>query len=550
MSRFGHVLVGVVTIVLLAGSCTRTEAGSGSQNQQSSQVPLIRLAAGPDGFPSPLTGRRLASIQAGLMFDTLVWKDATGSPIGWLAQSWEESSDGTQWTFHLHDGILWQDGTPLTASDVVFTYNYLISGPGRAAAGIFGSVFVGNFVGVVATTPDTVVFTMKQPWGTFLTGIAGLVLVLPQHIWGSVADPATFKGAPSVIGSGPYRLKSFDRATGSADFVANDSYFLGRPVVRQIEFVPAPDQLLALKKGNIDAANAGTEDQLPTQALDTFTSSRYGTVTGPSDWNRALHFNLNAGYPFNDVRFRQAVAYAVDRQDLVNRVLFGHGVPGSPGGLAPTNPYFAPSLPAYDHNVAMADGLLDAVGLVRPAGGGMRRLANGQPFTITLQTSSEFSNETAVLISEYLRSVGIAVTIDTLDPTTADSNAAAGTYQTTLVGDTGVGEDPDILLRIDLSPKTVTTVSKAHGYDNATVEALGQAEIFTENNVARKTDLQQIQRQVALDIPFISLYYPTPEEIFVRKVFSNWYFTPTGFQGFQTGVINKQAFVTGRKTGS
>jgi peptide/nickel transport system substrate-binding protein len=87
------------------------------------------------------------------MFDTLVWHDASSTAIQWLATSWQRSPDGTQWTFTIRDGVKWQDGTPLTASDVAFTYNYLIHGPGQAAAGIFGAVFIGNFKDVAAVGP-------------------------------------------------------------------------------------------------------------------------------------------------------------------------------------------------------------------------------------------------------------------------------------------------------------------------------------------------------------------------------------------------------------
>ncbi|HEX3426010.1 MAG TPA: ABC transporter substrate-binding protein [Acidimicrobiales bacterium] len=512
-------------------------------------MPLIRLAAGPDGFPSPVTGVRLAGIQASLVFDTLVWKSPSGAIAGWLARSWQESADGTTWTFTLHPGVTWQDGTPMTAADVAFTYNYLISGPGHAAAGIFGSVFIGDFVGVTAPDASTVVFQFKRPWAPFLTNIAGLVLILPQHIWSTVTNPATFTGSSSMVGTGPYRLASFDRATGSADFVANDRYFMGPPKVRRIEFVPAPDPLLSLKQGDIDAANLYTEDQLPTEVLTSFSPSKYGTVTGTSDWDRALYFNLDAGFPYNNVTFRQAVDDAVNRPALVSTVLFGHGMPGSSGGLAPSNPYFAPGLPADNFDPTGADSLLDSIGLTRPAGGGMRQLPGGHPFTVTLQTSTEFSNETAQLVAEDLHAVGLAVDVDQLDATTADKNAATGNYQMALVGTAGPGEDPDLLLRINLSPKTIATTSKSWGYDNPTVETLGNDELFSPSMAARTADFRQIQQAVADDVPFIPLYFPTPEAIFNKTVFDQWYFTPGGFRANATGVLNKAVFVTGRKGG-
>ncbi len=548
MARRNGALAGFLALVLVLSACAghgsaQTTAGVG----RAAQVARIRLAAGPDGYPSPITGRRLAGVQASLIFDTLVWKDSTGAVIPWLASSWERTTDGTEWTFHIRDGVKWQDNTPLTADDVAFTYNYLISGPGLAAAGLFGSVFKDDFIDVRATTTDTVVFRFKKPWATFLAGIAGLVLILPEHIWATVTDPAKFVGPQSVVGSGPYRLASFDPASGSAAFVANDSFALGRPYVRRIEFVPAPDQLLALQRGDIDAANAGSEDQVPAQALKAFPSSRFGTVAGPDDWNRVLHFNLARGFPYDDVRFRQAIAYAIDRKDMVNRILFGRGLPGSPGGLSPASAYFAPDLPAYDRDLAKARALLEAAGLRDLHGDGKRDLPDGRPFVMQLQTSTEFSTKAAELVSEYLRQVGIGVNVTALDPTTADANALHGNYDTALIGYSAIGGDPDLMMRIRLSPKAIATVWKAQGYDNPTADSLGLQQLFTADDAPRKDLIRQLQHIVADDVPFIPLYMPTPTEIFVRNVFSAWYFTPEGFLGGYSGVVNKQVFVTGKK---
>jgi peptide/nickel transport system substrate-binding protein len=550
MSRRNRVLAALTAVILVLSACaSHNRAQTSTGDGHPAQVDRIRLAAGNDGFPSPITGHRLAAVQASLMFDTLVWKDSTGAVIPWLASSWDRSADGTEWTFHIRDGVRWQDNTPLTAADVAFTYNYLISGPGLAAAGLFGSVWMGDFIDVRATAADTVVFRFKRPWATFLAGVAGLIFILPEHIWAKVTDPARFVGPQSVIGSGPYRLASFDQASGSAAFVANDSFSLGRPYVRRIEFVPAPDELLALQHGDIDAANAGAEDQVPAQALKAFSSSRYATVAGPNDWNRVLHFNLTRGFPYDDVRFRQAIAYAIDRKDMVNRILFGRGLPGSPGGLSPASSYFAPDLPAYDRDLGKARALLDAAGLKDLRGDGKRDLPDGQPFVMQLQTSTEFSTKAAELVSEYLRQVGIGVDITALDPTTADANALHGNYDAALIGYSAIGGDPDIMMRIRLSPKAIPAVWKAKGYDNQAADALGLQQLFTADDAPRKDLVRQIQHIVADDVPFIPLYMPTPSEIFVRTVFSAWYFTPEGFLGGYSGVVNKQAFVTGKKVG-
>jgi peptide/nickel transport system substrate-binding protein len=536
----------VLALCVLAGACSPASTSVGGTARQ---VARLRLAAGPPKYPSPVTGGRVAGAQVDLMFDNLVWKDAAGQVIPWLATDWTNSPDGTEWRYTIRDGVTWQDGVPLTNRDVVFSYNYFIKGPGAVPAGIFGAVFNENFQEVVTEGPNQVVFRMKRPWATFLVGITALVPILPEHIWGTVTDPARFTGPETVIGSGPYRMESYDETTGSAAYVANDSFFLGPPHVRRIEFVPAPDQLVALQRGDIDAADAGTEDQLPDAALAPFRRAPFDTIAGPSDWNRALHFNLSKGFPFDNVAFRQAVASAVDRDDLVKRILFGQGVPGSPGGLAPSNPWAAPNLPAYPHDVVRAKALLDSIGLKDLDGDGARDLPDGRRFSPELQTSAQYSPKTAELIAEYLREVGIAVRIRSLDQPSADSAALKGDYEMAVIGYGGVGNDPDVLMRIRLSARAIPLVSKAWGYSNPRVEQLGTEQLFTANDASRRAAVEEIQRIVADEVPFISLYLPTPQQAFAKATFDAWYFTPGGIGGGRSGAVNKLPFVTGKKAG-
>ncbi len=541
----------VLAVCLLAAGCSEnTSSGSGApEGARPAQVERLRLAAGPPRYPSPVTGNRVSGAQVDLMFDHLVWKDGAGEVIPWLATAWSNSADGTEWRYTIRDGVKWHDGTPLTNRDVVFTYEYFTKGPALAPAGIFGAVFNENFREVVAEGPSEVVFRMKRPWATFLLGITALVPILPEHIWGPVTDPTRFTGPQAVIGSGPYRLESYDEATGSAAYVANDSYFLGPPHVRRIEFVPAADQLLALQRGDIDAADAGTEDQLPEAALAPFRQGRFETITGPSDWNRALHFNLSKGFPFDNVDFRRAVAAVVDLDDLVKRILFGQGVAGSPGGLAPSNPWAAPGLPAPARDLAQARALLDQIGMKDADGDGVRDLPDGRRFAPELQTGTRFSSKTAELIAEYLREVGIAVRIRTLDQATADSNALRGEYEMAVLGYGGVGGDPDVQMRIRLSPRAIALVSKAWGYSNPRVEELGTQQLFTASDGSRRAAVAEVQRIVANEVPFVSLYFPTPQLTFDKATFDAWYFTPGGIGGGRTGALNKHVFVTGKKAG-
>jgi peptide/nickel transport system substrate-binding protein len=182
-------------------------------------------------------------------------------------------------------------------------------------------------------------------------------------------------------------------------------------------------------------------------------------------------------------------------------------------------------------------------------GDGVRDLPDGRKFTPELQTSAQFSPRTAELISEYLRQVGIAVRIRTLDVTSADSAALKGEYEMAVIGYGGVGNDPDVLMRIRLSPRAIPLVSKAWGYNNPRIEELGTQQLFALGDASRRAAVNEIQRIVAEEVPFLSLYLPTPQLVFDKATFAAWYFTPGGVGGGRPGAINTHVFATGKKAG-
>jgi peptide/nickel transport system substrate-binding protein len=548
-SLAARVIAATVVVVGSVGcSTTATKAPSGpAAASGGASAERVRTAGGPWGYPSPFAYSKGPGLVHDLfLFDTLVWKDSTGKPIPWLAASWQHSTDFKEWRLTLRDGVKWHDGQALTADDVVFTFDYMTKGPGRTTPGI---VRLPEISEVVADGATGVVIRLPRPFAPF-EGLLGRIPIIPRHVWADVAEPARFQGPGAVMGSGPYMLDSYDGATNSYRYNANPSYFLGAPAVQHLEFVPAPDELLALQRGDLDAATLGLEERaVPDAQLKVFDNPSFGTITAPGELNRALHFNLAKGFPFDDKRFRQAMAFAVDRKDLVNRVLFGRGEPGSLGGLAPTNDYLAKDLPVYDRDTVRAQALLDDIGLKDTNGDGVRDRPDGSPFTPELQTDSRFSPQTADLVKEYLRQAGVNLTIKVLDPTAADASAAQGNYQMALIGYGGLGGDPD-LLRTRLS-STIRggDFSRIPGYNNPRFEELAGQQLTSTDDAQRRQLVQDMQRVVADDVPMISLYLPTRLTIYAKKVFDAWYFTPGGVFGGYPGPLNKHAFVTGKKTG-
>ena len=552
--RGSRVRLALALLVLLAGCGGDDDGNSGAQgdNGGPAAVEQLRLRGGPFGYPSPFAYvRGPGLVYAGFAFDTLVWKDSTGQLIPWLATEWTHSPDGREWRFTLRDGVRWHDGQPLTAEDVAFSFQYLTRGPGRQT-GVIHTQGVDVIAEAVAEAPNRVVVRLQRPYAPFEESIAGRLLIIPRHVWADVTDPARLREPRALVGSGPYRVESADEGTGRYLFTANDDHFLGRAYVRRLELSPSPDPLRALERGEVDAGSFFLEEQgPPEQALAAFSDrDRWGRIESPGEWTRALHFNMTKGFPYADKAFRQAIAYAVDRKDLVDRILLGRGQPGSAGILAPSHPFAAKDLPAYDRDVEKAKALLDQIGLRDTNGDGKRDLPDGMPFSPELLTSSQFSPKTPELVKEYLRAVGIEVRINSLDGPAADEATTRGAYELALIGYGGLGGDPDFPLRLRLSSRVpARSFFNVLGYENPQYEDLAARQSTMLDAGQRKNVVQDIQRIVAEDLPSLPLYVPTRLLIFRKGGFDAWYFTPGGVWGAYPGPENKQAFVTGRTTG-
>lgn len=519
--------------------------GGSKQPATSGPVNLLRLSGGQWGYPSPFAYVRGPGLVFALfIFDTLIWKDSTGKFIPWLASDWKSSSNGLTWTFTIRGNAKWHDGTPVTAQDAAFTFLYFKSLPPQEV-GIVGAI---PFISDASASADKLTITLNTPYAPFEEYVAGRIPIIPQKVWDGVASPSKKRDDSAVIGSGPYKLTSWDQAQGSYRFTANPHFYLGEPIVRELQFVPSTNDLLSLQGGTIDGGGPNLEQGLPKSTIAGFTSKGLAVARGYGGWTRGLFFNMDRGFPYNQVAFRQAVAYAVDRKALITRILYDQGVPGSLGTLSPDNTWLAPGLPTYDHDAAKAASLLDSIGL-KAGPGGVRTKPDGGPFNPVLTTSTQFSAETAQLVANDLKSVGVNVTLSSLDGPSADAASAAGNYDLALVGYGGLIGDPDNM-RTQLSPRVkASSFTRVHGYTNQQFADLADRQLRAADPAQRRQLVQEMQKIVAADVPLLQLYVPYGLWIYRKDRFSSWYFTPGGVFGGYPGTLNKHAFVTGRKTG-
>ncbi len=260
-----------------------------------------------------------------------------------LAESWSPNDDGSEWTFKLRAGVKWHDGTPFTADDVVATIDRLSVGNLKAY------VEAGAATAVDETT---VKIALLIPDGQFPYQLS---IYNPQ----SLITPADYETGTTLdgrpTGTGPFKLEKYDIATG-ATFVRNDDWWGGKPKLDKVEFVFSDD--IATQITGVLADQADAIVLFAVVGGDALLSNpdvTVGSIPGAS--HRQLWMNSREG-TFADKRIRQAVAYGIDRQELVDVVLKGKGAIGNDHPIAPTYEFFDASQPQRERDIDKAKGLL------------------------------------------------------------------------------------------------------------------------------------------------------------------------------------------------
>jgi peptide/nickel transport system substrate-binding protein len=523
---------------LALGSCsTETTA------KPVSGRPLLHLAGSDYGFPSPFAyirgpGYWLMSF----IYDSLLWKDDSGRLIPWLAEHYTRSPDGMTYTFTLRTGIRWQDGHPLTADDVAFTFDYF------AHQHLSPQIFVrpGPYItSARATSAQDVTVALSAPVVTFLDAVAAALPIVPRHVWQRVSDAYTARSLEVLVGSGPYRLVAYTPGVGDYRYVVNDGFFLGKPYVRGMDYVEVGNELTALLAGTIDTADE--TGPRPSDLVPFEHNPKYGILRGPEDFTYALYWNLARGGALADRTFRQACCYAIDREAMVTHLLGGDGQPGNPGFLPPSNPWYVP-VRQYRYDPAKANAMLDQAGYRRPAGGGTRRAPDGSPLSFTLLVANNPVPPATDFVVNDLAAIGVALTVTPVDLSSLDDRTTSGSYEMAITNFGGLGGDPDYLRRV-YDPHVPKAFQSAQGYDDPTFNALAERQLVTLDPTTRHELVAEMQRIVAEDVPLLPLYYPYFVTVYRRDVFDAWYYTPGGFGGGVPTIYNKQALVTGRKTG-
>ncbi len=327
--------------------------------------------------------------------------------VGNLAERWEVGTDQVTYTFTLRPDLRWSDGAPLTAFDFQWTYDQ-VRKPEHAWA------YGGNLDAIadyVARDDRTIVVRLRESLAVGLE-LADAVQPLPRHVWEGLdwTDPAR---NPEIltptVGSGPFRLAAWLRGR-HAIFVPNDRYFKGRPrLTHYTVIVVDPDEsgYQLLREGTVDYASVHPSEYALVRRLNSVTTYEWWPATG--SWN---YVGFNFRQPLlQDVRVRQALAHAVDRDVLVRHVMYGLAQPID-STFGPACWCFNPAVPRRDFDLDQARALLDAAGFVPGADG--VRLRDGLKLQLRLlygPLSNGVREEIAEHVRQNLGRIGVEVTV-------------------------------------------------------------------------------------------------------------------------------------------
>ena len=438
LSRMVRRLPLLLAAVLLVGLAL---AGPGAAQSPSPAAGQTTLKVGWDIEPdnlNPFVGYEQSSYEIfHLEYDFLTnYSAAHLETEPGLATSWSHSANGLVWTFKIRSGVKWQDGVPLTAHDVAFTYTFMMKYKLQA--------FMSALAGIkTVTAPDdtTVVITCSRPKADILSM---WVPILPEHIWGrfhSYLQAYNFANNPPIVGSGPFQIVQWVRGQ-YIRCVANKSYWGGAPKVDQLYFALYTNETTMatdLEKGKIQLAidlppalikGMQTDKSISVQACaqKAFDYLSFNCYTGPSGGNPVLR----------DWKFRNALNWAIDRQKLVELAYDGYATPGStlfePNFYDPKLDWHwtPPASEAYTFDLQKASQLLTAAGY--PLVNGVRLNKQGKPIVLRLwaRTESPSSQVMGKLITGWFEQLGLKIKFSVHDDsilTDAELNYVGQTYK-------------------------------------------------------------------------------------------------------------------------
>jgi peptide/nickel transport system substrate-binding protein len=516
-------LLTVLVAVLVGGACRRNRSGGPFVIALGDNIRTI------DPIGSPSVDAASERVRT-LMFNSLVKKDEKFDYVGELASDIKRSDDNLTFTFTLRDGVKFHDGRPLTSADAKYTLDLVFSSTFAKSASFYEGIGADRksyIKSVEAPDARTLIVTTAKPWTGLLSNLVP-VAIIPKDSY------ATQKDRP--LGTGPFKFVSYDSSQLVVDLLANPDYWDGAPhvpVVR-VRVIPDTNALQAeLQSGRVDIAPLPTSlspdavkqlGQHPKLQVLQFTGSNLNLLT----------FNCSQP-PLNDVHVRQAIAYAVDREGMIRDLLLGQGKIAH--SILPEESWAYHPGQTYSFDPAMAKKLLDEAGLKDPDGDGPK-MRFEKPVVFKVSGSSVAAKNYAGVIQNYLKNVGVPISIETAELNTLFDELRRGNFQIFYGQWVGGNQDPiffkDLFATSEIPTETRASRNRSR-YSNKELDALIAEGVNEFDREKAKLLYQRIQDIVTRDVPVLPLWYQA-NIVIAQKNVGNIKVDASGDWGFMKNV--------------
>jgi len=475
-----------VVILMIASAAALFAGGNGESGQDADMVPKAKILIAAQGSEPDQLDPHMTSAYASFqvlenVYDTLVQPGADLSMEPALAESWDISSDNLTWTFKLRDGVKFHNGRELVADDVVYSFERII------AEGLNNWRF-GAVETITAPDDSTVVITLKQPSPNLLVSIAGFkgMAIIPKEI----VEDGTIGTAP--VGTGPFRFVSRSPDEGiilekNPDYWRADE---GLPKLDGVQFLQIPDagtKLTALRTGEVHWI-----DTVPPQDIEAL-AGESGITVGRVPGGDYHYFALNQmRTPFDDVRVRQALATAINREEIAEAAQFGAATANQTAIPASNAAWYLDYAPYKTGDVEKAKELLDQAGV--------------SDLSVDFLVTSDFPETVtqAQVIAAQLAPIGVNVEITDVDFSTwldMESNGEFDAFMLSWIGNI----DPDDFY---YAQHHSAGGFNFQGYSNPEVDSLLEAARVETDQAARKELYDQAAALIVDDASYIYLYNP------------------------------------------
>lgn len=432
-----------LSVTMLAGCGSGSKGGGGSAG--SKETLTIGMFNAPDSF-NPLFNPGIAGqFTIRFMYDTLLGMPEINKFTPQLANS-IDTTDNQNFTIKLNEKAKWTDGKPITADDVIFTFNLIANPKVETSKGSYINMLEGtDSVGkrpdgtpipnLVAVDEHTVTFRTKKPVDpNYLKSMLGFeVYIVPKHVFEKI-DPANISNSDAVtkptVTSGTYKFVSY-KTNDHVELAANEEYYKGSPKLKKvfIRIMNGTNLVTELKSGNVQLAASGGIGSVPVKDLDVLKKdSKLIVKTVPSLNTQYLEVN-NSNPAFN-VKFRRAVTMAIDRQKICDELYKGTAQ------IVPT--VYTKVSPVYDESVKPLPYDPEAAKKELAESG----FDTSKEITLQVPIGNVLREQSADLIQQNLQAIGLNVKQQKLDFPTVLGNAKKGDYEMMLLG-YGLTPDPD-----------------------------------------------------------------------------------------------------------